>query len=60
MTGGSDFHGIPKPTIKIGIGKGNLKIPYELLQKLKDAKQEDKIKTRVLLFKEYPRLISEG
>ena len=39
MTGGSDFHGIPKPTIKIGIGKGNLKIPYELLQKLKDAKQ---------------------
>lgn len=39
MTGGSDFHGTPKPTIRIGIGKGNLQIPYEFLQKLKEAKQ---------------------
>lgn len=35
VTGGSDFHGANKPHIQIGIGKGNLKIPYTLLQKLK-------------------------
>jgi predicted metal-dependent phosphoesterase TrpH len=28
-SGGSDFHGVTKPDIKLGIGKGNLKIPYE-------------------------------
>ncbi len=28
-SGGSDFHGLAKPDIKIGVGKGNLKIPYE-------------------------------
>lgn len=42
MTGGSDFHGAPKPYIQIGCGlvhsgakKGNLAIPYELLEKLR-------------------------
>lgn len=42
MTGGSDFHGAPKPSIRIGSGlyrpdikKGNLAIPYELLEKLR-------------------------
>ncbi|NLH96861.1 MAG: PHP domain-containing protein [Clostridiaceae bacterium] len=36
VTGGSDFHGIFKPEIKIGTGRGNLKIPYRLLEELKD------------------------
>lgn len=34
-TGGSDFHGIFKPGIKIGEGKGNLSVPYEVLERLK-------------------------
>jgi hypothetical protein len=35
VTGGSDFHGSFKPDIEIGIGRGNLRIPYELLPGLK-------------------------
>ncbi|MFA6308799.1 MAG: PHP domain-containing protein [Clostridia bacterium] len=31
VTGGSDFHGTYKPNINIGTGRGNLKIPYEIL-----------------------------
>ena len=34
ISGGSDFHGSNKPDIDLGTGKGNLKIPYELLEKL--------------------------
>jgi hypothetical protein len=34
-TGGSDFHGTFKPNIEIGCGYGNLKVPYELLDKMK-------------------------
>jgi len=35
VTGGSDFHGKFKPNIQIGTGRGNLKVPYELLEKLR-------------------------
>ncbi|MCI5849581.1 MAG: PHP domain-containing protein [Lachnoclostridium sp.] len=31
ISGGSDFHGSNKPDIDIGCGRGNLLIPYELL-----------------------------
>ncbi|MBQ9119362.1 MAG: PHP domain-containing protein [Lachnospiraceae bacterium] len=41
MTGGSDFHGANKPEIEIGTGRGNLRIPMELLDKL-DAFQKEK------------------
>jgi len=34
-SGGSDFHGTNKPDIKLGLGKGNLRIPYELCLDLK-------------------------
>lgn len=34
ISGGSDYHGTNKPDISIGSGKGNLKIPYELLEQL--------------------------
>ena len=34
-SGGSDFHGDKKPDIQLGIGRGNLEIPYELAAKLK-------------------------
>lgn len=33
-SGGSDFHGAMKPTIELGKGKGNLKVPYSVLQNL--------------------------
>ncbi len=36
-SGGSDFHGDNKPDIQLGIGKGNLKVPYEFLEKIKKS-----------------------
>ena len=33
-SGGSDFHGNAKPATALGIGKGNLKVPTEILRKL--------------------------
>lgn len=38
ISGGSDFHGANKPDIDLGTGKGNLKIPYELLERLRAAR----------------------
>lgn len=36
VTGGSDFHGAVKPGVKLGTGcEGNLRIPRDLLEKLK-------------------------
>jgi len=37
-TGGSDFHGHYKPDIDIGKGRGNLRIPYAILEGLKSMK----------------------
>ena len=37
VTGGSDFHGLTKPDIDVGIGKGALHIPTSLLTKMKTA-----------------------
>lgn len=33
--GGSDFHGVGKPHIKLGVGRGGLNIPVEILDRLK-------------------------
>jgi len=38
MTGGTDFHGAAKPQVQLGIGKGDLHVPYRLAEKLKEAK----------------------
>ncbi len=35
FSGGSDFHGDTKPGVHLGVGKGNLRIPYEWALKLK-------------------------
>lgn len=32
ISGGSDYHGNPKPDIEIGIGRGNLNIPKEIIE----------------------------
>jgi len=37
VTGGSDFHGLTKPGIEVGIGKGALHVPDSLLDKMKTA-----------------------
>lgn len=39
ISGGSDFHGANKPSIDLGRGKGNLRIPYELLEQLRSARE---------------------
>ncbi|MEA4973258.1 MAG: PHP domain-containing protein [Candidatus Metalachnospira sp.] len=36
-SGGSDFHGDNKPDIAIGKGRGNLKIPQDFVDKMKEA-----------------------
>lgn len=39
FSGGSDFHGKNKADIDLGCGRGNLKIPYEFIEKIKNAKE---------------------
>ena len=39
VTGGSDFHGVTKPDIEVGIGRGGLRVPDGLLEPLKKAAQ---------------------
>ena len=36
LSGGTDFHAAMKPHISIGKGLGNLKIPYSLVEKMKE------------------------
>lgn len=40
ISGGSDFHGENKPHIQLGTGRGNLHIPYEILEKIKKAHEK--------------------
>ena len=40
VTGGTDYHGKAKPFIKLGSGKGGLKIPYECVHQLKTRLHE--------------------
>jgi predicted metal-dependent phosphoesterase TrpH len=37
VTGGSDYHGVSKPDVELGIGCGELEVPIELFEKLKKA-----------------------
>ncbi|MBQ8189203.1 MAG: hypothetical protein IJZ44_05440 [Lachnospiraceae bacterium] len=34
VTGGSDYHGISKPEIEIGIGRGNLNVPHKIIKNM--------------------------
>ena len=38
FSGGSDFHGTNKPNIDLGVGRGNLKISYNILKQLRKAR----------------------
>ncbi len=35
VSGGTDFHGRAKPGVELGVGRGDLKIPYELVALMK-------------------------
>ncbi len=37
VTGGSDFHGVTKPDIEVGVGRGGLTVPVKLLEPLRKA-----------------------
>ena len=39
-SGGSDFHGTTKPDVKLGVGKADLKVPFESFLSLSDIKNE--------------------
>jgi predicted metal-dependent phosphoesterase TrpH len=43
MTGGSDFHGAINPHIRMGVGSGDLSVPYSLYEKLIYASSCNKI-----------------
>jgi predicted metal-dependent phosphoesterase TrpH len=41
VTGGSDFHGAPKPEVQLGTGcAGNLHLPGDLLERLREGKPQ--------------------
>ena len=35
-TGGSDFHGSPKPDVVLGRGRNNVRVPVEVLDQLEE------------------------
>lgn len=37
VTGGTDFHGANKPDIQLGIGMGTLRVPYSIVEKMKET-----------------------
>ena len=39
VSGGTDFHGVVKPNIKIGVGRGTMRIPYSFVEELKSCCQ---------------------
>lgn len=46
ISGGSDFHGANKPGLDLGRGYGNLKVPYTILEELRQAwKEQNKEKS---------------
>ena len=40
-SGGSDFHGSRKPTISLGIGEGNLRVPYDFYLALEQCSKSN-------------------
>jgi len=38
MTGGTDYHGIEKEELDIGVGRGEMRLPYSLVEALKAAR----------------------
>lgn len=40
LTGGSDYHGLSKPRVRLGYGKGGLRVTTAVLDRLKAARRE--------------------
>jgi predicted metal-dependent phosphoesterase TrpH len=38
MTGGTDYHGIDKDGLDIGVGRGEMRLPYSIVESLKKAR----------------------
>jgi predicted metal-dependent phosphoesterase TrpH len=38
MTGGTDYHGIEGNELDIGVGRGDMKLPYSIIENLKSAR----------------------
>jgi hypothetical protein len=38
MTGGTDYHGIERNGLEIGVGRGDMKLPYSMVEALKAAR----------------------
>jgi len=38
LSAGSDYHGRIKPDIRLGVGRGDLNLPYSLLERMKEAR----------------------
>lgn len=38
MTGGTDFHGAAKPGVHLGVGRGDMRIPYRLIEEIKKSR----------------------
>lgn len=50
LTGGSDYHGLNKKDVELGSGRGNLRIPYAVLEKLRalrDSLKQDRLAPEV-------------
>jgi len=43
VSGGTDFHGAPKPKISLARGRGSLDIPYAVLERLKERRAKQNI-----------------
>jgi 3',5'-nucleoside bisphosphate phosphatase len=39
VTGGTDYHGIEKNGLDIGVGRGEMKLPYSIVENLKAARR---------------------
>jgi predicted metal-dependent phosphoesterase TrpH len=40
ITGGTDYHGIEKNGLDIGVGRGDMKLPYSMVEELKAARNQ--------------------
>jgi hypothetical protein len=40
LTGGTDYHGIEKESVDVGVGRGEMKLPYSLVERLKAVRNQ--------------------
>jgi predicted metal-dependent phosphoesterase TrpH len=40
LTGGTDYHGIDKDSLDVGVGRGEMKLPYSMVEALKEVRNQ--------------------